>query len=253
MRAGGRRCSPGSGEEGSRPAGEVGGGSGSGCVCSRGGGGACARLSPLSSCHRRRRLLQRSPAWGERSAARPPRRRRLAPGRGPARSRRPGPRFPASCELVLHAAGRIRPRAAGDPRLSLTPSGHFRGSPGLPGCSFLESLTRGERPDRCLCVSGKERCLPPCPPAAAGVDAWAIPAGGRGGGGPRSPLPALPPHPPGEVCLPPLPGWRKCASGQRVAGAPAWCLVPAGPGQVVGDALHGVLEQPGNPAFCNAG
>ena len=41
------------------------------------------------------------------------------------------------------------------------------------------------------------------------------------------------PHLP-EVCLPPLPGWRKCALGRLIAGAPTRRLVPAGPGQVVG-------------------
>lgn len=64
---------------------------------------------------------------------------------------------------------------------------------------------------------------------------------------------AHPQPPPSEVGLPPLPGWGKCASGRLAAEAVTQHLVPAGPRQVVEDTFNGVLEQPGNPAFCNAG
>lgn len=119
----------GPGEEGSRRTGEVGGGSGSGCVCS-GGGRRCvrARLSPLSSCHQQPLLLQRSragesgwlPVLPAASTSRP------RGSRGP-RSRPASCVLPATswlpCPLSPFRAGSARRRA--HPSLELQATSDF--------------------------------------------------------------------------------------------------------------------------------
>lgn len=113
-------------------------------------------------------------------------------------------------------------------------------------------MSRGPSPEESVptvAFALAERCFPPRPPAATRV---ATPALAWAGGAAVVPG-AHPQPPPSEVCLPPLPGWGKCASGRLVAEAVTLRLVPARPGQVVEGMFNGVLEQPGNPAFCNAG
>lgn len=128
-----RRCSPGRAEEGSRLAGEVGGGGGSGSGCVLGRGRRCvrARPPPLSSCHQQPLLLLQSRAGESGPAAVLP---------AASISRWPGSRGPLSrpaswvlpaTSLVVHAAGRIRPRRCRRTRASATvpPSPHTSEGP----------------------------------------------------------------------------------------------------------------------------
>lgn len=199
-----------------------------------------ARLSPLSSCHRQPLLLQQSRAGGKRPAA------------GPAAAGIPHPRgLPfarAARELARAlAAGRDAsiPGAAGDlgfPQPSV--AAPLGASPLSPCCRSSAPSGRGERSDRCLCAGGEEPYLVPRPPAAS---AAAGPPLARAAVVLRA-LPH-PPHPPrAEVVRPPLPGWGKCALGRLHPGALTRRLVPTGPVQRVGGALHGGLKRPGNPA-----
>ncbi|KAG8516152.1 Phosphatidylinositol 3-kinase regulatory subunit alpha [Galemys pyrenaicus] len=206
---GGRRCSPARG--GRKPAGgEVGGCGGSGCVCSGGGGGACARLPPLSSCHRQPLLLLQSRGGETRGGCRSSRRRHHPVAEQP-RASLPAGVLPAPGHLPARVCRVLRagPARSGAFALELLNLSGFplplspHASQGLH-CAWLQlsrAFHRRRALWRCLCISGKERCLPPRPPAAARVAASLLRAGGA------SVVPGVRPQPPpSEVCLPPLPG-----------------------------------------------
>lgn len=162
VRARGCRCSLGPAEEGSRPAGEVGGGSRSGCVLGRGRRCVRARPPPLSSCHQQPLLLLQNRAGGSEPApvlpaagiCRPPGSRGF-PSR-PASPRAPGS-LAAPVSLVLFRAGCARRREHSSPELQansgfrhLSVTVHFpEGSPSRPAAVFRSpsaeksSLTAG--------------------------------------------------------------------------------------------------------------
>ena len=149
-------------EEGSRPAGEVGGGSGSGCVLGKGRRCVRARPQPLSSCHQQPLLLLQNRAGGSEPApvlpaagiCRPPG-SRGSPSR-PASRRAPGS-LAAPVSLVLFRAGCARRREHSSPELQansgfrhLSVTVHFpEGSPSRPAAVFRSpsaeksSLTAG--------------------------------------------------------------------------------------------------------------
>lgn len=141
---------------------------------------------------------------------------------------------------LCSSPGTFGPRVASGHRLpSSSVTSRFRGSPIALQLSEAGSA-RGERLDRCLCVSA---AYPPGPEPQPGSPA------GLGHGGPRSspPAPALRSLPPSSS------GVGEVRLGRSVAGALVRRLAPAGLGQVAGGIMSGILAPPGNPAFPNAG
>lgn len=211
-------------------------------VCAREGGGACARPQPLSSCHSRFSFCRTEP--GE--ASRPPSSLPLASAAlrapaGPASAQRPrvlpAPSRPVS--LVLFRAGCARRREhssrlqanSGFRHLSVTV--HFpEGSPSRPAAVFRSPSAKESALTAAFALA-RRICFPPRSPAAPG----SLPGAGR--------VPeARPPPPPFEVCLPPLPGWGKCASGRPVAGPSSACGAGRASGRLLWADLMGSSDSP---------
>lgn len=218
-----------------------------------------ARLPPLSSCHQQSLLLLSGAEEGGPPAVLTAACISCPPGsRGPpsrpascllsATSRLPFPR--SSFEVVVHAAGCIRPRSCRRPRASATPP-----SPHTSKGAYrhLAAVFRGPSAEESALAAAFALAFRSIAfPRASGCTraaARALLRGRRGGGVPGG----RPQPPPSEVCFPPLPGWGKCASGRRVPVALTQRVVPAGPGQVTGGIFNGVLKQPEIQLFVTRG
>nr|CAI9695653.1 unnamed protein product [Rangifer tarandus platyrhynchus] len=223
VRARGCRCSLGPAEEGSRPAGEVGGGSGSGCVLGR--GRRCVRaataalfLSPAAA------SPSAEPSRGKRAGRRPPCRWHLPPsGQArvpfaasvPACSRLPR----GSVSLVLFRAGCARRREHSSPELQansgfrhLSVTVHFpEGSPSLPAAVFRSPSAEESSLTAAFAIAGRISAFPRALRLHPGLCPGSSP--GRAG------VPGARPRPPPfEVCLPPLPGLCEVRKDKTVPG-----------------------------------